>query len=136
LQFLLAGLFSHLFAGRVEIRKHILMSGVLYSIIFILLGFSISVFAGVFVVIYGIVEGLLSISQEGILSKISVEESYGIDIGLLMMGLHGGVSLSLAISGLLISLWGFIVPFLLSASILPFFYVTSFFILKERAHQT
>ena len=27
LQFLLAGLFSHLLAGRVEIKKHILLSG-------------------------------------------------------------------------------------------------------------
>jgi len=136
LQFLLAGLFSHLFAGRVEIKKHILLSGMLYSIIFILLGFSISVFAGVFVVTYGVVEGLLSIGQEGILSRISGEESYGVDIGLLMMGLHSGTSFSLAISGFLISMWGFMVPFLLSASILPFFYVPSYFILKERAHQT
>lgn len=134
LQFLLAGLFSHLLAERVEIKKHILLSGGLYSTMFVLLGFSIAIFAGVLVVVYGVVEGLLSIGQEGILSRISGKESYGSDIGLLMMGLHGGISLSLAISGLIISMWGFMGPFLLSASILPFFYVTSFFILRESAH--
>ena len=131
LQILLAGLFSYLFARRVEIRKLILVSGVLYTVIFILLGFSSSVYAGIFVVTYGIVAGLLSISQEGILSRIAGKESYGIDIGLLMMGLHSGRTLSLAMSGLLISMWGFMVPFLMSASIFPLFYVTSYFILKE-----
>jgi hypothetical protein len=108
---------------------------VIYSIIFIFLGFSISLLAGIFVVSYGVAEGLLSIGQEIILSRISAKESYGGDIGLLMMGLHGGTSLILAITGVLISIWGFMVPFLLSTSVLPFFYVTAFSILKEHRHR-
>ena len=131
LQILLAGLFSYSFARRVEIEKLILMSGVLYTVILILLGFSSSVFAGILVIAYGVVEGLLSIGQEGILSRITGKESYGTDIALLMMGLHGGETLSLAMSGFLISMWSFAAPFLMSASILPFYYVTSYFILKE-----
>jgi len=48
-----------------------------------------------------------------------------------MMGLHSGRTLSLAITGLIISMLGFMAPFLLSAIIFVFFYVTSYFILKE-----
>ena len=131
LQILLAGLFSYLFARGVEIKKFILVSGVFYTITLVMLGFSSSVFAGFLVVVYGVVEGLLSVGQEGILSRITSEGSYGTDIGLLMMGLHSGRTLSLALSGFLIEMWGFVAPFLMSASIFALFYVTSYFILKE-----
>jgi len=131
LQILLAGLFSYLFARRSEMRRLILVSGVLYTVVLVLLGFSGLVFAGVLVVVFGVVEGLLSIGQEGILLRITNEESYGIDIGLLMMGLHSGNTLSLALSGFLISWWGFVAPFLLSAFIFVVFYVGSYLILRE-----
>jgi len=131
LQILLAGLFSYLFAKRFEIRKLLLVSGVLHTFTLLLLGFSTSLFAGVLVVIYGIVEGSLSISQEGILSRIATEGSYGTDIGLLMMGLHSGNTLSLALSGFLVPVWGFVAPFLMSALIFPVFFIGSYLILKE-----
>ncbi len=131
LQILLAGMFSYFFARRFEIRKLILMSGVLYTIVLVLLGFSSSFIAAILVVTYGIVDGLLSIGQEGILSKISNKESYGTDIGLLMMGLHSGRTVSLAMCGLLISMLGFAAPFLISAFVFVLFYVGSYLILKE-----
>jgi MFS family permease len=134
LQILLAGLFSYLFVGKLEIRKLIVVSGGFYTFTLALLGFSSSVFAGILVVAYGVVEGLLSISQEGILSRITSEGSYGTDIGLLMMGLHSGNTLSLALSGFLISLWGFAAPFLMSALIFAFFYVGSYIILKDNVY--
>ncbi len=132
LQIFLAGLFSYLFAGRLEIRKLLLVSGVLYTAVLALLGFSYSVFAGILVITYGIIDGLLSISQEGILSRITGHESYGTDIGLLMMGLHSGRTVSLALSGLLIATFGFTAPFLISALVFVFFYVTSYFVLEEQ----
>jgi len=131
LQVLLAGLFSYFFAKRFELRRLILVSGFIYSIVLVLLGFSSAVFAGFLVVVYGVVEGLLSVGQEGILSRIASEGSYGTDIGLLMMGLHGGNALSLALAGFLIEMWGFLAPFLMSALIFVLFYVGSYFILKE-----
>ncbi len=130
LQILLAGLFSYLFAKRVKIKKLILTSGLLYTAILIPLGFSGPVFAGTLVVAYGMVEGLLGIIQERILSRIAGRESYGTDIGLLWMGFHGGETLSLAISGLVISTWGFAASFLMSASIFPFFFVTTCYVMK------
>jgi MFS family permease len=130
LQILLAGLFSYFFAGRFNIRKLILLSGVLHTVTLVLLGLSSSAFAGILVVAYGVIDGLLSICQEGILARITNKESYGIDIGLQMMGLHGGRTVSLAMTGLLIEIFGFAIPFLISALIFMFFYITSYFILK------
>ena len=130
-QTLLAGLFSYLFAKSAKMRRLILLSGVLYSVMFFLLGFSSSVFAAAIVIAYGVVQGMASIGQEGILSKICAKESYRTDIGLLMMGFHVGEALSLALSGFLIVLWGFAAPFLLAASTYVIFYVGSYLILKE-----
>ncbi len=128
---LLAGIFSYLFSRSRRMRLLILLSGILYSVIFFLLGFLSSVLAGAFLIAYGFVEGITSVGQEGILAKITDKNSYGIDIGLLMMGLHIGETLSLALSGLLISVWGFVTPFLLTASTYGIFSVASYLILSE-----
>jgi hypothetical protein len=48
-----------------------------------------------------------------------------------MMGLHLGESLSLALSGIFVSLWGFAVLFVLAALTYIFFYVGSYMALKE-----
>jgi len=131
IQTLLAGLFSYMFTKRIRVRRLILLSGFLYSLVLLLLGFSSYATAALLVVMYGVVDGLLSGGQEGILVKVSKKESYGTDIGLLMMGLHGGTTVSLALSGFLIDLWGFMVPFVLSALIFVIFYVSAYLLLKE-----
>jgi len=132
IQTLLAGLFSYMFTKKIKIEKLILLSGFLYSLILLLLGFLSYLVAAFLVVIYGVVDGLLSGGLEGILLKISKKESYGTDIGLLMMGLHGGTTVSLAVSGFLVDLsGGFMVPFFLSACIFVVFYVPVHFLLKE-----
>jgi MFS family permease len=130
-QMLLAGVFSYFFSKTSHMRQLILLSGILYSGTFFLLGFSSSVLAGALFVAYGFVEGMTSIGQEGILSRITDKDSYGTDIGLLMMGLHVGETLSLALSGLLVSIWGFVSPFLLTALTYAIFSLTSYFILNE-----
>lgn len=130
-QILLAGLFSFLFSKSSKMRRLIFLSGILYTITFSVLGFVSSVLAGALIIAYGFVEGMASIGQEGILSKISTKESYGTDIGLLMMGLHVGETISLALSGLLISVWGFAAPFLISAFAYTIFYTGSYLVLKE-----
>ncbi len=121
LQISLAGLFSYLIAGKTDVRKTLLISGVLYISVLVLLGISNGIMAGILAITYGIAEGVLSIGQEGILARTASRDSYGTDIGLLTMGLHGGRVLSLAITGFLISLWGFAAPFLTSAFVFAFF---------------
>jgi len=128
---LVAGLFSYLFSKTSSIRALILLSGVLFTVTLLLLGFASWIFAAMLVVFFGVVQGISTIGQERILTKISDVECYGIDIGLLMMGLHLGEALSLAMSGFLIALWGFVAPFVLAASTHVFFYVGAYVILKE-----
>lgn len=128
---LVAGLFSYLFSKTSRMRVLILLSGVLFTVTLLLLGFTSWIFAAMLVVFFGFVQGMSTIGQEGILSKICDVECYGTDIGLLMMGLHLGEALSLAMSGFLISLWGFVAPFVLAASTHVFFYLGSYIILKE-----
>ncbi|UCC33759.1 MAG: MFS transporter [Candidatus Bathyarchaeota archaeon] len=130
-QTLLAGICSYLFSRSSKMRMLILLSGILYCAAFSVLGFLGSVLASILVIAYGLVEGMTSIGQEGILSKITDKNSYGTDIGLLMMGLHLGETFSLALSGLLISMWGFVVPFSLTALTYGVFSVASYAILRE-----
>ncbi len=129
-QVLFAGLVSYFFTGKIEIRKLILISGVLYTFTLILIGASSSTVAGVLVVVYGVIEGLLGIGQEGILSRIADKESYGTDIGLLWMGHHIGRTFSLAMTGIVISILGFAAPFFISAFIYLFFFTTAYVALK------
>jgi len=131
---LIAGLFSFLFARRFSLKKIILVSGILTTLMLVLLGFSGSVLAGVLLLALGIMAGLSSIGEEGLLSKITSEDSYGIDIGLLWMGFHIGETLSLAFAGILISTGGFVIPFLMSALIYIPFYVTSYLMLSRHPH--
>jgi MFS family permease len=131
IEILVAGLFSYLFSKSGKMRKLILVSGILFSATFLLLGFAGWVLAAILVAFFGFVQGMASIGQEGILTKICRAECYGTDIGLLMMGLHLGESLSLALSGVLIALYGFVAPFLLAASTYALFYVGSYMLLKD-----
>ena len=130
-QILLAGFSSVLFSRSTKIRQFILWNGILTSITFSLLGFLAATYAAALVVVFGFVEGMSTIGQEGILSKICDKESYGTDIGLLMTGLHIGETLSLAISGFLIAWWGFLAPFLLVASTYIIYYLSAYQILRE-----
>jgi MFS family permease len=130
-QTLLAGLTSYFFAGRFEIRRLIFFSGVLYTLTLILIGSASSMVAGFLVVGYGAIEGLLGIGQEGIVSRITNEASYGTDIGLLWTGHHIGRTFSLALSGIVISTLGFAAPFLISALVYVFFYTAIVFVLKS-----
>jgi MFS family permease len=127
---LFAGFSSYLFSKTTTFRQILLLQGILFSLILSILGFLSPATAGAFIVALGFIEGISSIGQEGILSKICNKESYGTDIGLLMFGLHIGETLSLALSGFLIAAWGFAAPFLLAASTYAVFYVTSYIILK------
>jgi MFS family permease len=131
-QTLLAGLSLYLFSRKAKLEKLILLSGFLYSLFLLSLVFSSHLSAAFLVVMFGFADGLVGGGSEGILAKITGEKSYGTDIGLLMMGLHGGTTISLAMSGFLIALRGFAVPFLSSALIFPIFYVSAYFLLKQQ----
>ena len=131
-QTLIAGLSLYFFTKRIKLEKLILLSGFLYSLFLLLVGFSSHLLAAFLVIVFGLADGLVGGGSEGILVKITGEKSYGTDIGLLMMGLHAGTTISLAMSGFLIALWGFTAPFLSSALIFPIFYICAYFLLKQQ----
>jgi MFS family permease len=128
---LLASLSAYIFSRCTHIRQLILVSGVTYSALLIPLGYSPPAAAAALVAAIGFAEGMNSIGQEGVLSKICNEESYGTDIGLLMMGLHIGESASLALSGILITNWGFAVSFILASTLYVIFYLGIFMLFEE-----
>ncbi|MEM2336273.1 MAG: MFS transporter [Candidatus Bathyarchaeia archaeon] len=128
----MAGLSSYIFSKYRDVKRLILTSGIIYSALLIPLGFSPAILAAVLVVAVGFAEGMNSVGQEGILSKICEKESYGTDIGLLMMGLHLGESASLALSGILIANWGFTASFVLAATIYAVFYIGAYALYGEK----
>jgi len=129
---LLAGLSAYVFSKCAHVRQLILVSGIIYSALFIPLGFSTPEAAAALVIAVGFAEGMNSIGQESVLSKICDRESYGTDIGLLMMGLHLGESASLALSGVLIANWGFAASFVPAATLYTIFYLGVFMLYGER----
>ncbi len=129
---LMAGLSSYIFSRCHDVKSLILLSGIIYSTLLIFIGFSPPILAAALVIAVGFAEGMNSVGQEGILSKICEKESYGTDIGLLMMGLHVGESASLALSGLLIASWGFAVSFILASTIYAVFYIGAFKLYGEK----
>jgi len=131
-QTLLAGFSIYALSRKIKLERLILLSGSLYSLSLLLLGFSSHLLAASLVILFGLADGLVGGGSEGILAKITKEESYGTDIGLLMMGLHAGTTVSLATSGFLIAAWGFTAPFLLSALIFPVFYISAYSLLKQQ----
>lgn len=125
---LISGLFIPFFA-KMKVEKVLLYGGLFCSIILFLLGLTRYFWAASLILLLGIAIGVISSVQEGIFSKATKDESYGSDIGLLMMGLHAGRTISLAFSGFLIASFGFVAPFWLSALI---FLIISFFFLVQK----
>jgi len=125
LHMLITGL-SIPFFVKMKIEKVLLYGGLFSSFVLFLLGLA-RYFWGVFLILLlGIAMGIIHSVQEGIFSKATRDESYGSDIGLLMMGLHAGRTVSLAFSGFLIASFGFVAPFWLSALI--FLIISLFFL--------
>lgn len=130
-QILLAGMFSHLFSKTKRTRQSILLSGIMFAVTFLILGFAAPFIAAALIVFYGAIQGVASIGQEAVASRISDKRSYGTDIGLLWTGFHITESLSLALTGIMISQWGFTAPFVLAALTYLIFAVGSYFSLKD-----
>jgi hypothetical protein len=103
----------------------------MFAVTFLILGFAAPFLAAALIVFYGAIQGIASIGQEVIASRISDKRSYGTDIGLLWTGFHITESISLALAGIMISQWGFTAPFVLAALTYLIFAVGSYLSLKD-----
>jgi len=120
--------FSVFYLGKLK-RKFLFYWALFYSFILFLIGISAIILeitlVGFLVTIFGITQGIRVVFEEDIFSQITKDGSYSTDIALLATGFHFGSTISLALSGFLITLYGFSPVFLLSALI---FLISAFYI--------
>ncbi len=122
IQTFIAGISINYFLNKLSFKKIIVYSTILYFSFLILLCFLRNFFAGLILIFFGIPLGILTLGTEAIFSKVTTNNfAYGTDIGLLMTTFHAGRTISLALSGFLISFYGFSLLFLLSAFIFLFY---------------
>ena len=131
IQMFLMGL-ATFYIGKLK-GKFLFYFGLFYSIILSLIGFPGGALVGFLVIIFGIANGIVPVFQEDIFSKITRDRTYGTDIGLLTTSFHFGRTISLALSGFLITFFGFGFVFLLSALI---FIIVSFSVYKTFIKRT
>jgi len=130
LNMLMIGVFSIL-TRKTEIKKLVFCSGISYSIILFLLGLSGHYLAAFLIVIFGITRGLDHCIFETIISKVSNTKSYGGDVGILTTGLQVGISISLALSGFIITYFGFFGLFSSAALIYAVYFVLTYQTFKK-----
>ncbi len=114
LQSLASGITLYFLSLRVDHKNFLLLSG-LHSFIGVL-AFSFAKESNVvpLILVLGSATGAIIAVYETVTARMAGERSYGLDIGLLMLGFHSGNTLSQAISGFLISSVGYPVLFLIS----------------------
>ena len=115
---------------RIKTKKLILTSCLLFPLPAILLSVSNTVMIPTLILLLGIGFGVSRASVEGILAKITDYRSYGTDIGLLMIGVHVGNTVSTALSGFIVASYGFGSVFLLSALLFVFYSIAAYKSLK------
>ena len=125
-QTLIAGISLHYFIKIFSFKRIILYGAIIYFILIISLSIS-NFLAGLILILLGFGYGFVVAGIEAIFSKSTNHFAYGTDIGLLMTTFHLARTLSLAISGFIISLYGFSILFTTSGLL---FLLYSFLSLK------
>lgn len=118
LEILLSGIFVFLFRKWKNLRKLILLSGLLTMIFLAPIGFSNYIFIVVLTVLLGMSGGISQVAMEIISMKTANQKSYGSDIGLLFIGFHIARTVTLAFSGFIIATLGFGNVFAIAAIII------------------
>ena len=130
LNMLFVGIFS-IFTRKIEIKKLVLYGGISYCVLLFLLGLTNYSLAAILLIIFGITRGFGHCIFETIISKVSNVNSYGGDVGILTTGLQVGIAISLALSGLIITYFGFFGLFSLSALIYTVYFVLTYQTFKK-----
>jgi MFS family permease len=124
------GLITYFVASRFSGRKMVLYGGLAFAATVMLLAFSNDFTAPLVIVLAGLTEGFVAANFEYIFVKIVNKKSYAGDIGIMMFGMHAGMSVSLAISGFVISSVGFGPLFFISGVLFAISAMSSFDNLK------
>jgi predicted MFS family arabinose efflux permease len=116
---------SSIVTRRIELKKLVLMGGISYSILIFSLGLSNYWMAALLILVIGFSRGMNRGVFEAIISKVSDINSYGSDVGILTTGSHISQAITLALSGLIITYFGFFGVF----SLASLFFVVHFILL-------
>lgn len=131
IQLFIAGITGYLIK-KLKLKHILITSAILYVIFISLLDFVNYYMLAIFIsVLLGITIGFIYIGNEFMFSHITGKESYATDLALVITGFHIGRSISEALAGFLIPLFGYISVF--SYSILTFliFSIGSYTIFKD-----
>lgn len=125
------GLITYFLASRFPGKKLVLIGGLLFAASISMLFFATEPTVFAIILIMGLAEGFVAAGFEYIFVKVIGQNSSAGDIAILMFGLHMGMSLSLALSGFIISSIGFSYMFLASAILFGATSVASYYNLKR-----
>jgi len=115
--------FSSIWTG----KRKILVGGLLFSLLLALLSFSNYATLPILIVLLGAVSGVADAGYESIFVSVVDHNSLGRDIGILLIGTHLGVSITQALSGFVITSFGFPTLFFMSAMLYTLFSLTAYY---------
>ena len=127
IRILLVGIFAYLFHSIWSNKNKILIGGLLTSLLLLILPFSNKTTIPFLIALLGTVGGIGVAGREAIFTEVADHNSLGADIGILMIGTHVGMAISEAISGFVITSFGFSVVFFAAAIFYALFSLAAFY---------
>jgi len=121
------GAVTYLLASKFSGKRGVLLGGLFFALSIALLSFSTPSTAYLFIILLGLGEAFVAASFEYMFVKVINHNSSAGDIGILMFGLHLGMSISLAASGFIISSIGFPTMFFASAMLFTLYSLASYY---------
>jgi MFS family permease len=124
---LLIGVFAYLFHSIWSNKNKILIGGLLVSLLLLTLPFTNKTVLPFLIILLGAVTGIGAAGREAIFTEVTDHNSLGADIGILMIGSHIGMSVAQAVSGFVITSFGFSLVFFVAAILYALFSVAAFY---------
>jgi len=125
-QALLGGIFAYGLRSWGKGKNKVLIGGIMGSLLLLMLAFSKTSGLPLLVLVLGIFTGISGTGEETIFVEIANHGSLAGDIGILMIGTHVGMSATQALSGFIISSFGFAALFLSASALNLIFVVLAF----------
>jgi MFS family permease len=126
MQALLSGIAIYFLRSWGKGKYKLLVGGILNALSFVFIAFSPQIFLPAIIILSGISSGLSEAGGETIFVETANRESLAGDIGLLMIGVNVGISITQAVSGFIISSFGFVYLFIAAAFLGLIFSVLAF----------
>lgn len=125
------GLFVYVFSSVWVSKRKILVGGLAFSLLLAMMAFSNYTILPFIVIFMGMFSGMADAGYETIFVTITDHTSLGRDIGILMIGVHVGMSITQALSGFVITSFGFPILFFTSGMLFALFSLASYYNLNS-----